>query len=151
MALPVNSTAPKFGTQATVITTTGTIADDAYSAQGDAAAWVNSDDADSATIHLNAATAAGVTAGAFLEVHGRKINIDGTSDQPAVDANWNGGFLKSIRLATGATTHVDEKVVSLPVGATGQSWEFYLKLKGSGTTLSTGAVVKITPRAFGPR
>ena len=156
MAISTNDAIRKYGTQDTVSAGGGTsaVSSGAYSASGDAATWTNDDDSDQASAVLTFQYPSGTITTVGVQLLCRLLNINGTTDEPALTANWTGHFLGSFRTGTGmsATTNyaIETGPFILPSAKSSQEYEFYV-LNSCGVTMTAGWTLKITPVADGPK
>lgn len=155
MAIGTNDAIRKYGTQDTVSAGGGTsaVSSTAYSASGDAAAWTNDDDSDQASAVLTFQYPSGTITTGGVQLLCRLLNIDGTTDEPPLTANWQGHFLGNFPTGTGMSATTDYAIESgpflLPSAKTSQEYEFYVR-NSCGVTMTAGWTLKITPVADGP-
>lgn len=155
MAIGTSDAIRKYGTQDTVSAGGGTsaVSSTAYSASGDAATWTNDDDSDQATAVLTFQYPSGTITTGGVQLFCRLLNIDSTTDEPALTANWRGHYLGNFVTGTGmsATTNYALQCgpFVLPTTKTSQEYEFYV-LNSCGVTMTAGWTLKITPVADGP-
>lgn len=155
MAIGTNATIDMYGTQDTVTAGGGTaaVSSAAYSASSDAVAWTNDDDAPYASFVLTMQYPSGTITTGGIKLMCRLLNGDGTTDEPALTANWTGHYLGNFTTGTGmvATTNyaLQSGPVELPRMKTSQEYEFYV-LNSCGVTMTAGWTLKVTPMTFGP-
>lgn len=155
MAIGTNDAIRKYGTQDTVSAGGGTsaVSSAAYSASGDAAAWTNDDDSDQASAVLTFQYPSGTITTGGVQLLCRLLNIDGTTDEPALTANWTGHFLGNFPTGTGMSATTNYAIQCgpflLPTNQASQEYEFYVK-NSCGVTMTAGWTLKITPVADGP-
>lgn len=84
-----------------------------------------------------------------MGLHFRYINIDGTSDEPAIDAEFEGHYRGQFKLdaAAGVTTHYF-LLENVPAPKPSRTVEVYLK-NNSGQTL-TAFKLAVTPHGYVP-
>lgn len=156
MAISTNDAIRKYGTQDTVSAGGGTsaVSSGAYSASGDAATWTNDDDSDQASAVLTFQYPSGTITTGGVQLLCRLLNINGTTDEPALTTNWRGHFLANFVTGTGMSATTDYALESgpfiLPSAKSSQEYEFYV-LNSCGVTMSAGWTLKITPVADGPK
>lgn len=158
MTISTNDAIRKFGTQTTVTAGGGTAAVSAtagtYSASSDAAAWTNTDDVPLASFVLTMQYPSGTITTGGIALMARLLNIDSTTDNPSLTANWTGAPLGSFVTGTGmsATTNYALSIgpVELPTTKSGQEYEFYL-VNNCGVQITAGWTLKITPCTDGPK
>lgn len=158
MAIATNDLIWKFGTEdvATAGGGTSAVASTAgtYSATADAAAWTNDDDAPFAAFVLTFQYPSGTITTGGIQLMVRLLNNDGTTDEPALSANWIGNFLGSFRTGTGmsATTNYAVQLgpVRLPTKKSSQEYEFYI-VNNCGVQITAGWTLKVTPCTRGPK
>lgn len=148
MAIGEGAAIDFFGTQDTVITTTGTIADDAFSS--DVTDWTNDDDADQAVFVLGITFATAADTASFVNLYARLMNIDSTNDAETPDAGYKHYKIGSFPINDGTTSaqYIAIKA-KLPNTMSSQVYNFFLENK-TGQTASTGATLKVTPITKGP-
>jgi len=155
MSIGTNDAIRKYGTQDTVSAGGGTsaVASGAYSASGDAAAWTNDDDADQISAVLTFQYPSGTITAGGVQLLCRLLNLDGTTDEPPLSANWMGHPLGNFVTGTGmsATTNyaIETGPFLLPSAKASQEYEFYVR-NSCGVTMTAGWTLKITPVADGP-
>lgn len=155
MAIGTNDAIRKYGTQDTVSAGGGTsaVSSAAYSASGDAAAWTNDDDSDQASAVLTFQYPSGTITTGGVQLLCRLLNIDSTTDEPPLTANWQGHYLANFPTGTGMSATTDYAIESgpfiLPSAKTSQEYEFYVR-NSCGVTMTAGWTLKITPVADGP-
>lgn len=158
MAISTNDALRKFGTQTTVSAGGGGTSNVAatagtYSASSDAATWTNTDDVPLASFVLTMQYPSGTITTGGIQLIARLLNIDSTTDNPAVTANWTGVALGSFVTGTGmsATTNYALSIgpVELPTTKSGQEYEFYL-VNNCGVQITAGWTLKVTPCTDGP-
>jgi len=155
MAISTNDSIRKYGTQDTVSAGGGTsaVSSAAYSASGDAATWTNTDDSDQVSAVLTFQYPSGTITTGGIQLLCRLLNIDSTTDEPSLTANWTGHFLGNFKTGTGmsATTNyaLESGPFILPSAKSQQEYEFYV-LNSCGVTMTAGWTLKITPVADGP-
>ena len=158
MTISTNDAIRKFGTQTTVTAGGGTAAVSAtagtYSASSDAAVWTNTDDVPLASFVLTMQYPSGTITTGGIALMARLLNIDSTTDNPSLTANWPGAALGSFLTGTGmsATTNYALSIgpVELPTTKSGQEYEFYL-VNNCGVQITAGWTLKITPCTDGPK
>ena len=151
MAIGTNDTIVKFGTLDDLDSTSGTVANNAYSVAGDLAAWTNDDDAPMATMVGLFTFGTAPTASTTIDLFCRLLNIADTTkdtqtptdDQPVI-------YLGSYVLDNVTTEQVLSIDIHLPNAKSSQEYEFYIKNNGTGQTLSSGWSLQITPKTYGP-
>ena len=155
MAIGSNDGIEKFGTQDTVTAGGGTsaVSDGAWSASGDVVSggWTNDDDADKAVAVLTFQYSTG-TIQDTIDLYGRRLNIDGTADEPQPDSGYPGKALGSFRIDTNQAASTSTSYIAdivIPNAYTSQVWEFYL-YNDSNVAMSAGWTLKITPKTYGP-
>ncbi len=156
MTISTNDAIRKYGTQDLVSASGGTsaVTNGSYSASGDAATWTNDDDSDQASAVLTFQYPSGTITTGGVQLLCRLLNINGTTDEPALTANWRGHFLVNFVTGTGMSATTDYALESgpfiLPSAKSSQEYEFYV-LNSCGVTMSAGWTLKITPVADGPK
>jgi hypothetical protein len=154
MAISTDSLIDFFGTQDSVDDgSTSSIADAAFSVAADITAWTNDDDAPACVMVLKCQFATAPTDGTVINVHGRKMDVDGTNDSPVPDAaNLDqiiGNFTVDGTVATATDAYLTTNWMPLHNHKTSQQYEFYLENK-TGQTISANWTLKITPCTKGP-
>jgi len=82
-----------------------------------------------------------------LDLYGRELNIDGTSDAIAPTATYTHRYIGSFRIsAVAANTDQYMKLIGYDVP---KEAEYYL-VNSSGQTVSAGWTLKVTPRTYKP-
>jgi hypothetical protein len=149
MAIGTDAAIEFFGTQDTLTNSSAAVVADAYSVSASQTAWTNNDDALYGRIVLSLTYGVAPTAGAVVSVYMRRLNIDGTSDEPTPDDNNQGSWVGSVTVDNVTTAQIKALDCDLKNFDTSQQYEFYLK-NGADQTLSAGSIAKITPAAVGP-
>ena len=137
--------------------TTSSISDTAYSTTTDVAVWTNDDDAPHASFVLTFQFPSGTIDTNGIQLFATMLNNNGTTDEPATAATWQGHFLGNFATAaTGgsmvATTNYTLVLgpVELPVTKTSQEYQFYFK-NDCGVTISANWQLDVIPMAIGPK
>ena len=142
------------GTQDQVDSSSGSVANDAFSVAGDVSDWTNDDDSPGAFFTLRAQFATMPTVGS-ISLHCAVLNIQSTNDESDVDSSNDGHFLGEFKIDFGignatnfyAGLHVPE----LPPGiATSQIYRFFIKNNGTSQTVTAGWGLWVTPTTHGP-
>lgn len=149
MAITTGAMIEYFGTEDTVSGTTSAVANGAFSVAGDVNAWTNDDDAVYATAKLLCTFSSTPTANTSVSLFARLMDISGTSDQQAPDANNRHVFLGVFPLNDVTSAQIIPIEIPLPNSETSQVYEFYL-YNQSGQSLPSGWSLLITPKAIGP-
>lgn len=155
MAIGTGDAILKYGTPDVVTAGGGTsaVSSGAYSASGDAVAWTNDDDADMASAVLVFQYPSGTITTGGVQLLCRLLNIDGTTDEPPLSANWQGHYLGDFKTGTGmsATTNYALACGPFPLPSTksSQEMEFYVR-DSCGVTMTAGWTLTIIPVADGP-
>jgi hypothetical protein len=154
MAIGSGALVDFFGTQDQIDDgTTSSIANNAFSAP-DTSDWTNDDDAPFAVFVLECQWATQPTNNSVVNIYGRKLNVQSTSDSPVPDSanldQYIGSFTVDGTVAINtAAFHVTNWLV-LPNHYTSQVYQFYLENK-SGQTISANWNLWITPVTKGPK
>lgn len=149
MAIAADSFIEFFGTQDTLGTTAGTVADDAFSIASDLSTWTNDDDAPFASIVLEWDYATGPDASSLVNLYCRLLNIDGTNDETIPTATFALHYLASFMVDAGTVFQWATKDVVLPNAKTSQEYEFYIENK-TGQTIQGSWDLHVTPKTLGP-
>lgn len=154
MAISTNDAILKFGTQDQVDSTSGTVADGAFSVAGDIVAWTNDDDASRASAVLKCQFDVTMPTVGSIGLYARPINIEGTNDAPVPDANFEhylvGVFPIDFGVAADTDFYTAIPVFQIPQMKASQEIEFYIKNEGTGQTIGTSWNLWITPITDGP-
>lgn len=153
MAIGTDSLIDFFGTQDQIDDgTTSSIADNAFSAP-DTSTWTNDDDAPFAVFVLECQWGTQPTDGSVINIYGRKLNVQSTSDSPVPDAanldQYVGSFTVDGTVAINTAAFLVTNWLVLPNHATSQQYDFYLENQ-SGQTISANWNLWITPVTKGP-
>lgn len=131
------------GSQTTVITGSGTLADGAYSTSGDATA-ITGNLYPFAEAVLTTAFSVAPTAGKRVHLFRRGRNIDGTNHAPVPVSGYEEIYVGSFTVSnTASSTSYDLPEIPLRKG----DQDFFIK-NDTGQTMSSGFTVKITPLTF---
>jgi len=154
MAIGTDALIDFFGTQDSVDSTSSAVNDGAFSVAADAAAWTNDDDAELASFVLKFQYPSGTIDTNGIQLFARLMNIDGTSDEPTPDSNWENHYLGTFPTDAGLAALTDHVLslghdVELPNMYTSQVYEFYIK-NDCGVQMTAGWTLKITPKAKAP-
>lgn len=152
MTISTNAAVSFLGTQVTTITTNATVLTAAFSTQAQATVFTNTNDAKEARFVFTGTFAVAVTASSSVALFARPLLIDGVVSSEIPDANFQHVYVGSFPVSNTAGTGVQNSYFegSLPDGVAAQTMEFYIQ-NNSGQTLNSGAVVKVTPAAIGPK
>lgn len=152
MAIGTDSRINFFGTQDELSIGTGTalIASGNWSnGTTDIPAWTNDDDADEASITFKGTLASAASAGKYIDVYVRKINVINTTDDDlAPDDDFKQIYLGSFAMDVG-TAQLLTIDIPLPNYKTSSEYEFYIN-NGSGQQLNADWELWITPKTDGP-
>jgi hypothetical protein len=153
MAIGTDDAIDKFGTADDLNSSSAAVADAAFSVAGDLAAWTNDDDAPEARVALQWQYPSGtLTAGAYVELHARRLNYTGTTDEEVPSDDYRGALVGRFKLddglatATNSQSLIDIKLVDFK---SSQEYEFYIKAM-AGVQISAGWDIEITPMTVGP-
>lgn len=155
MTISTGATIDVYGTPDTVSAAGGTssVAAGAYAAAADTQVWTNDDDAPYAAFVLTFQYPSGTITQGGIQLACRMLNINGTTDEPPVSANWTGHALGSFPTGTGiaATTTVSIGLgpVELPRTKSSQEYEFY-PVNNSGVVMSAGWTLTVIPTTDAP-
>ncbi len=149
MAIGTDAQIEFFGTQDTLGTTAGTVADAAFSVAGDLSTWTNDDDAPFASIILEWDYAVAPDASSAVNLFCRLLNIEGTNDETIPNATFTTHFLASYMVDEGTVFQWLARDVVLPNTKTSQEYEFYIENK-TGQTIQGSWDLHVTPKALGP-
>ena len=148
MAIGAGDRVDKFGTLDDLDSTSAAVADGQYSVAGDIVAWTNDDDASRASVALTWQYATGtLTAGAYIELHMRRINYTGTKDEEVPSDDYRGALVGRFRLDDGlatATDSVSMTNIDLDNFKSSQEYEPYIKAS-AGVQISAGWAPEIMP------
>lgn len=156
MAISADAAVYFFGTADDLSTTatTTTLATDTISAASDLDEWTNDDDSPLVSFLLEVDDwSAAPTAGETVDLYVSLVSVNGTNDEPVVDANYNGHYVGSFLVdAADAAQYLVLGPTALPVLATSQEYQFYVKNSTSVTmgTVSDEWRLKVTPVTYGP-
>ena len=147
MTISTDAAIDFFGTQTSIISTSSAISDGAISAETEQ--FTNNDDAREAdvTVMLNYSVAPDEDGPVQLRF--RKMNIDGTNDEPALTYEEPGHWACTFRVQNVTTAQYHSKRIRLPNWMTSSVYEFQLK-NDSGQQIPANWTLKITPIAPGP-
>lgn len=142
MALSTGASVFEYGTQTTAISDASAITDGSFNA-GTVTALTQTDYAPLADLVLNVTMAVSPSAGAAFHVYRRDLNIDGTNDSPAPDANFKSVYVGSF-IVDLSTTAQYLSLNSVPLTV---DQEFYIE-NDTGQSTSGTTVLKVTPKAY---
>lgn len=155
MAIGTDSTVDFFGTEDEVtVASPSAVNSDAFSVTGDVSDWTNDDDAPFAMFKLKM-TAAGLSAapsaGEYVNLYARLLNIESTEDNPLPDANHLSNLLGSFIVdAADADQVLILGPVRLPNYQTSQVYEFFIENKMTPNIGASGWELWVTPMTYGP-
>jgi len=148
MTIGAGDRVDKFGTLDDLDSTSAAVADGQYSVAGDIAAWTNDDDASRANVALTWQYASGtLDAGAYVELHMRRINYTGTFDEEVPSDDYRGSLVGRFRLDDGlatATNSMSMTSIDLNNFKSSQEYEPYIR-NASGVQITAGWKVEIMP------
>lgn len=142
MAITTGAAVVESGTQATVISDTGAIADGAFNG-ATITALVPSDLVSFGDAVLTVTMAVAPAAGAAFHLYRRDLNIDGVNDSTVPDANFKSIYVGSFPLDLVTTI----QYISLPAIPLAPDQEFYIE-NDAGQATSGTTIVKVTPRTY---
>lgn len=149
MAISTDSAIEFFGTQDTLGTTAGTVADDAFSVAGDLSTWTNDDDAPMASVTALIDYAVAPDANSAVNLYLRMLNTQSTNDNEIPDANYQHKYVGSFPVNDVTTNQYITIDISLPNSKTSQEYEFYIENK-TGQTIQASWDIYVTPKTIGP-
>lgn len=151
MAIGTDALIDFFGTQDTVTAGGGTsaVSAGAFSASGDVASWTNDDDAPEASMTFTGTFGTAPSARERVILFARLMNVDGTTDNPQPDANFEVTRMGSFIVDTVTTSNAYTIDIDLPNAYTSQVYEFFIK-NDTSDSLNAGWTMKITPKSPGP-
>lgn len=138
-----------FGTQDALGTSSGTVADAAFSVAGDLSTWTNDDDAPQASVTALIDYAAAPDANSVVNLYLRLLNTQSTNDQEIPDANFTHTYVGSFPVNNVTTNQYITIDISLPNSKTSQEYEFYIENQ-TGQTIQSGWDIYVTPKTIGP-
>ena len=148
MTIGTGDRVDKFGTLDDLDSTSAAVADGQYSVAGDIAAWTNDDDASRANVALTwQYDTVTLAAGAYAELHARRINYTGTTDEEVPSDDYRGALVGRFRLDDGLATitnSVSMTSIDLDNFKTSQEYEFYIK-NAAGVQISAGWKIEVMP------
>ena len=142
MAISSGAALYEYGTQVTAISDTSAIADTAFNA-GTITALVQTDCCPLGDAVLNVTMAVAPAAGAAFHLYRRDMNIDGTNDSTAPDANFKSTYIGSFPLDL-VTSAQYISLTDIPLTV---DQEFYLE-NDAGQATSGTTVLKVTPKSY---
>lgn len=149
MAISTDAAIEFYGTQDDVSNSSSSVVDGAFSVSGDVSNWTNDDDAPMAIAILECAYATAPDASSTVDLFTRLIDIIGTDDADAPDADNLHIYLGTFPLNNVTTRQHIPIEISLPNSETSQIHQFYIQNNG-GQTMSASWQLHITPKAIGP-
>ena len=154
MAIETDDTIYKFGTQDEVSVTTPAAIDgnNGISLTSDIDLWTNDDDAPMVAFVFNGTYSAVPDTG-VLEFYCTLHDIEGTNDEPDMDASNPGFFLGSITPDQVTTSqHKAAGPFALPVTKSSQVYRFHLvnRQNDAAHDISSGWSLWVTPVSYGP-
>jgi hypothetical protein len=154
MAISTNALIDFFGTQDSIDDgSTSSVANNALSVAADITSWTNDDDAPYAVFVMRCQFATAPTDGSLINIYGRKMNVQSTSDSPTPTAvntdQYIGSFIVDGDIATATDAFLVTNWLALPNYYTSQVYDFYFENK-TGQTITAGWAAWITPVTKGP-
>lgn len=155
MAIGTNATIWFFGTQDQIDSTSGTVADGAFSVAADVdSTWTNDDDAPFGSAVLKCQFDTTMPTVGHIGLYARLLNVQSTNDENAIDANFQAHLVGAFQIDFGVANDTDFWTViptfEMPQAGSGQAIEWYIKNEGTGQTIGSGWNLYITPKALGP-
>jgi len=148
MAIGTGDRIDKFGTLADLDSTSAAVIDGDFSIVSDLTSWTNDDDANRANVALTwQYGTVTLDAGAYVELHMRRLNYTGTTDEEVPSDDYRGALVGRFRLDAGlaiVTDSVAMTSIDLDNFKSSQEYEPYIK-NASGVTISAGWKVEIMP------
>jgi len=149
MAIGTDASIDFFGTQDSLDSTSGSVADGAFSVAGDLSTWTNDDDAFTGSFVLEATFSVAPDANSAVALYAQLLDIQGTNDAPVPTANFQHVFIESIPVKDVTSNEFYPIIVDLPNNNASQIYQFFI-LNNSGQTMSAGWDLHPTPKAPGP-
>lgn len=149
MAIGTDSAIEFFGTQDTVTSSSSAVTDGSFSVAADVTTWTNDDDAPRASVTFEGTYSSAPTAGSYVDLYARLLNVQSTNDAPEPDTNFFHYYLGSFALNDQTAAQYITIDVDLPNGKTSQEYDFYIQNNG-GQTVSAGWDLYVTPKTIGP-
>lgn len=153
MAIGADDLIHVFGTQDAVGSSPASVSNNAISVAGDVSTWTNDDDAPFASFILRCQWSTAPTDGSTIELYGRKLNIQSTSDSPAPSTvnldQYLATFTVDGDVATSTNAFHVTPIVELPNMKPSQEYDFYI-LNKSGQTISSSWELWVNPTSLGP-
>jgi hypothetical protein len=151
MSIAENAGINFFGTQDTITTTGGSIANDAYASAG---SWQNDDDSPFVSFVFHGAFTSTMPTVGSIDLIARLMNIQSTNDEAVPDASYPGQFLGSFAIdfneSAGTEFWSILANVQLPVVGAAQDYDFYLLNNATGQTMTANWELYATPYTLGP-
>lgn len=156
MAIVTDDAILKFGAADVIDSTSGTIADNAFSVAGDVlSTWSNDDDAQwGAALFKGQFDATMPTIGS-IGLYARLLDVDGANDMPVPSVNYPHINVGTFPIDFGVAADVDFYTMIalflMPMWETSQIIEWYLKNQSTGRTIGTAWNLWVTPLTLGPK
>lgn len=149
MAIGTDDAIDKFGTQDSLDSTSGSVADGAFSVAGDLIDFTNDDDAREASIVLECTFPVAPDASSTVALFARPANLVSTSGQLDPSADFQHVFMGSFPVKPVTTA----QFISIPLdfnnNKTSQIYRYFTQ-NNTGQTMSAGWDLHPTPKAVGP-
>ena len=133
-----------FGAVDDVINATGStsaVTDTSMSVAGDLTSWTNDEDAERAAVTIKWQYPSGtISAGASIALYCRKMNVQSTNDESAVDASNKKHYLGSAQVDEGLAATTDDYItfdIDLENYKTSSVYEFFWE-NNTGVSMSAG-------------
>jgi len=149
MTIGTNDSVDKFGTQDQLTSSSSAVANTAISVVADMPAWTNNENVDMASVSFKGTLAVSGTAGTFINLYARKLNVQSTDDDLAPNITFKQTFVGSLAIIS-STAQAITIDIPLPNYKTNSEFEFYI-INSSGQSLNAGWTIYITPKTIGPK
>jgi len=156
MAIGIDDTIPKFGTQDNIDNgSTAVITNGSFSVLADITPWTNDEDAPFASFVGKFRFDTAMPTVGSIDLYVRLLNIDGTNEPNVPNDSYVSVYIGTFKIDFSVAFDVDffttiENAV-LPLFQTSQIHEFYIRNNGTGQTIGINWMIKITPYTFGPK
>jgi len=152
MAIGTDAAIEFFGTQTDLDSTSGTVADAAFSVAGDLTTFTqtSAQDVPQASVILEATFSVAPDANSSVALFAQLIDIEGTNDAPVPTANYQSVFLGSFPVKDVTSIERYPIIISLPNNNATQIYQFFIQ-NNAGQTISAGWTIFITPKTIGPK
>jgi hypothetical protein len=125
------------------------VSGNAFSVAADVSTWTNTENAQQAALSMVVTFATQVAVGDHINVYGRRMNVNGTTDEVEPSASYRHPLCGVLPIGPGTSSQQINGIIDLPNMEAAQEYDFYFEVVSS-QTMSSGWTAHINNKATEP-